>query len=357
MSSQKNSHQLPPISSQGLVRLELEADQISLEVADGYYALNPKLYQDSHNTVQKMFKSDFQQHMNFLLTSMTSAAIKVFKDYAHWLKGVMDNRNLSVQHTVEVLYLMKHFITARLNDDDQIIAVTIIDSGVDILTGKRLKQNPVNHENSNTPLLSADYTRSLVHAHTLSAERIAMALMEQKLSLIDLEVHVVQPSMYKIGDLWEQNKITVAQEHTATAISQNVLALSFAKAEFNDPVEKKVLCSCVEGNHHGLGLRMVSDAYEISGWDVSFLGTNTPNSVIMAQVDTDKPDVLALSVSMPHQIIDLQKLLTCLRADMAGSMPVIVIGGLTLNNYQQLAYRLKPDAWYQNAKAVWEYLN
>ncbi len=172
-----------------------------------------------------------------------------------------------------------------------------------------------------------------------------------------MEVEIIQPAMVEIGRLWQQNKLTVAQEHLATAISQNVLARAYSKAEFADPIDRKALCACIEGNHHALGLRMISDAYEISGWDVCFLGSNTPSNSIISQVDIEKPDVLALSVSMPHQFITLGNLLAQLRSEMGTQLPAIVLGGLAINNYQQLVLNLKTDSCYENAKAIWKDLN
>ena len=42
-------------------------------------------------------------------------------------------------------------------------------------------------------------------------------------SVIDLYENVIKPALYKIGILWEENKISVASEHLATAITEGIL--------------------------------------------------------------------------------------------------------------------------------------
>src|SRR3712207_4670693 len=40
------------------------------------------------------------------------------------------------------------------------------------------------------------------------------------LTVPDLYVGVIQPAQHRIGELWQENRLTVAHEHVATAISQ-----------------------------------------------------------------------------------------------------------------------------------------
>ncbi len=106
--------------------------------------------------------------------------------------------------------------------------------------------------------------------------------------------------MYRIGELWSQSRITVADEHLATAVCQRVLASLYASLH----VERvgagtRVLLACVEGQHHAMGLRMVADVLEGAGHAVVCLGGDVPTAALLSAVDRHEPDVVGLSITMP----------------------------------------------------------
>lgn len=344
------------ISNEGIAALRSQSDEISREVTTAYFEAHPECKNGDIDRIKAMCKSDFQYHLDFLLTSLSTGTQTIFYDYTLWLKGVLENRSLSIRHPIESFSFMKDSISKRLNGGDIAVSAETLDRAIAIL-----KQN-ASVEASQLEATYIDdgnkqFTNALIIGDKKNAEAIASKSLNGGVALVDLEVGIVQPAMYEIGRLWAKNKITVAQEHLATAIAQNVLARAFLQAEFEDPIDKHVMCACIEGNHHGLGLRMVSDAFETSGWDVCFLGTNTPNQSIITQLDKTRPDLLALSVSMPHQVFALRQLIEIVRANMAGKSPSIIIGGLAINHHHELNQKLAIDNWYQDAKAVWKDIN
>jgi methanogenic corrinoid protein MtbC1 len=352
MNSLSNQAKLIPLSDEGRRILERESEDIGKQVTDGYFASHPQCYQGDSDRIRQMCKADFQHHLKFLLGAMVTATPEIFIEYTLWLKDVLNRRNLSIQHPIESFSRMRSAINLRLNAEDQVIACIIIDGGIDALQGDGSFQGLYQPDPGKTLALAKGYTESLVDGNRSGAERIIRQSQENGISLVDIGVGIIQPAMVEIGRLWQENRVTVAKEHLATAISQNVLARAFANAEFADPVDKTVVAACIEGNHHSLGLRIVTDAYETAGWNVVFLGADTPVSSILSQVDADKPDVLALSICLPHQVLALQQLITQLRSEMAGSMPAVVVGGLAINTHQVLASRLKIDNWYIDAKSL-----
>lgn len=341
-----------PLSNVGLQAIERDADAISHQVTDAYFEMHPECYKGNPDKIRALCKVDFQHHLKFLLSAMVTATPEMFVEYAQWLKRVLESRQLSVQHPIDSFSLMLKFICKRIDDVDQRIASEVINSGL-----QALQQNDSGPDYYQQPgemimATSQDYTKGLVEGNRKQSEQMIQQLIKQGTSLIDIEVGMVQPAMYEIGRLWQENRISVAQEHLATAISQNALARAFATADFEDPVDRSAICACIEGNHHSLGLRMIADAYEISGWDVTFLGADTPSSSIISQVDSERPDVLALSISLPHQVLALKQLVEQLRSDMGAATPAIVVGGLAFNNHQSLSSRLEVDNWYLDAKSM-----
>ncbi len=184
-----------------------------------------------------------------------------------------------------------------------------------------------------------------VPAYELVRERMAAGA-----SLANVNVHIIQASMYEVGHLWAANRISVAREHLATAISQYVMSNAFSLAEFAPPMARTAIFANVEGNHHALGLRMISDAFETAGWTSHFLGADVPERSLVEQVDTLRPDLLGLSVALPQQLVTARRIIGGLRAEMGQSCPVILLGGRAINALDDVWRDLGADLWVADAE-------
>jgi len=68
---------------------------------------------------------------------------------------------------------------------------------------------------------------------------------------------VMVPAMVRLGELWECQAITVADEHLATSICQRVLVRlveALSARRIPQGSLPRVLLAGVEGQHHTLGL-------------------------------------------------------------------------------------------------------
>ncbi len=141
-----------------------------------------------------------------------------------------------------------------------------------------------------------------------------------------LQLEIIQLAQYEIGRLWQENIISVAQEHLATAISQLALAHLYRHLPRDPPNGKLVVVACVEGELHEVGARMASDFLEMAGFDVRFLGANLPPEHLARLVAEVRPDLLALSVTMSYHLPALRRAVEHVRAAVPG-VP-IAVGGL-----------------------------
>src|SRR4051794_10664616 len=113
---------------------------------------------------------------------------------------------------------------------------------------------------------------------------------------------VVEAAQHRIGDLWQENRITVAQEHVATAISQLVLAYLYPQLPRQPANGKQVMVACVEDELHDMGARVAADFFEMAGFDVRFLGASVPHDTLVASVRESPPDLLVLSAAMTFHL-------------------------------------------------------
>ena len=107
-------------------------------------------------------------------------------------------------------------------------------------------------------------------------------------------VDLLQRAMYAVGELWEANRISVAKEHLATAITEGAMSLLYPRIFSGSRIGRSAVVSCVANEYHQIGGKMVADIFELNGWDGFFLGANTPEAELLAFVQERKPDVLGL---------------------------------------------------------------
>ncbi len=125
--------------------------------------------------------------------------------------------------------------------------------------------------------------------------------------------YVIQPSLYDIGEAWAQGKLSVSQEHLASAIVGRVL--SSLNARFCHPLctKGRVVVSTIYGEYHELGAWILADLLEHDGWEVCYLGANPADTRIFDTIVRFKPHLLALSVTMPTNIDYVRRIIVHIR--------------------------------------------
>jgi methanogenic corrinoid protein MtbC1 len=115
---------------------------------------------------------------------------------------------------------------------------------------------------------------------------------------------------------------------------------------------RRALLTCVQGNEHALGARMVADAYQLAGWQVQYLGANVPTSAIIQQVAEWRPDLVGLSVSFAQQLRVVKDIVAQSHARFGAARPAVIVGGLAINRLPELARLVDADAWSADARAA-----
>jgi methanogenic corrinoid protein MtbC1 len=154
-----------------------------------------------------------------------------------------------------------------------------------------------------------------------------------------LQLQVIQRSQYEIGRLWQENRCTIAQEHVATAISQLALAHLYLHLPRAPRNAKRITMACVEGEQHELGARIATDFLEMGGFDVEFIGANTPVDSLIRQLRLTRPDMLALSISLSFHAPALRRTVAGVRAAFGAQLP-IAVGGHAVTWDPRLCYDL-----------------
>lgn len=336
-----------------LQTLSEQRGYISSSITDHYFRTHPECSSADVDKIRRICQTDTEHHLDFLHSALRLGMPEIFGNYMAWLKNVLLSRNLDTSHTLEALSYMREIMEQLFQGKELAKVRSTIDAGIedfdktsDLIT--QLPRPPTGHKLQG----SEHYTLSLLDGRRNDANQLVSELMQQGKTLSDVSVELMQPAMYEVGRLWQTNKITVAQEHLATATTQYILSKAYAEAEFANPNNRRAAIACVEHNYHSLGARMVSDAFETQGWDVNYLGENNSAQILIETLDLSPVDILGLSISLQDQVDTLADTVGLLRSELGSRCPVIAIGGLPLNAIPGLALKFDVDAWFPDARAA-----
>jgi methanogenic corrinoid protein MtbC1 len=126
--------------------------------------------------------------------------------------------------------------------------------------------------------LSPENLRAAIVEASLESDVVALArLVDQALALPSLEesfMEVLAPALGEMGERWQAGELTVAQEHLATGTIRAALQTLVADARAS--VRGVAVVACAPGEHHEIGLLMLAVLLRGDGWQVAYLGPDTP---------------------------------------------------------------------------------
>jgi len=165
----------------------------------------------------------------------------------------------------------------------------------------------------------------------------AHELINQAFNLFTIDktvIDLIGPILIKVGDLWEEGRITTAHEHFASSFLRSKiegLSNSFPHSSFLP----KAVAVCGPGERHELGLLMFTMFLRRKGFEVIFLGTSVAEHDIEAVLDQVNPKFLFLSCTLEQNVEAVLKL----AGEIGGNYSDLFIGlgGIAIDSmpYQQ----------------------
>ena len=179
-----------------------------------------------------------------------------------------------------------------------------------------------------------DLVESLLNADRESCEIIIDALFRRNFSPNNTYSLVLTPSIKAIGELWHKGRITVAHEHMASQIIEDLIKLVSEKSPGLPSNGMSILITSVEGERHSLAAMMFANLLILEGWRVYYLGPETPAQDVSAYVAQGDIDAVALSIIVEA---NLDKAEECVSSMMALEQPpLILLGGPAVQKQEDL---------------------
>ena len=148
------------------------------------------------------------------------------------------------------------------------------------------------------------------------------AVRNRRIGVADLYTQVLGPLMVQTGERWQAGHTPVWDEHftsqTVRTLVESLAPDVMAASPSPPDSGKRVLMACPPGEQHDLGLRMLADRFRLAGWDVYYLGTDTPADEIADAGRALGVDMLVLSASTHYNRVLLRDVAARIRAAIPG---------------------------------------
>jgi excisionase family DNA binding protein len=138
---------------------------------------------------------------------------------------------------------------------------------------------------------------------------------------------LVCPALRRIGELWFDGEINVAQEHLATRAAYNAIYRLRENAPLKEMNGKLAFCCALEGDFHELPTHFAQITLESEGWEVMNFGSNTPLYSLTDEILYHSPEVVCISAAIVGDYERLARDYKEFRTRLAKLKIPVVLGG------------------------------
>ena len=331
--------------------LDFRRQDLAEAITNLHYERRPELEARYGPIGRTRCLEDAAYHLSYLSQAVAASAPDLFADYVAWAKIMLGGRGIPADDLAVNLEVLRDVLRSELPEEQSRLVSGFVDAGL-----ARLPQLPAELPSGMTgdnllDQLGRDYLQALLRGERQVASRMILDAVAGGVSIKEIYLHVFQRSQHEIGRLWQMNRICVAEEHYCTAATQLIMSqlypFLFGHAKKSG---RTLVATCVAGDLHEIGVRMVADFFEIEGWDTFYLGASVPAASVIQTIKDRRADVLAVSATMSFHLQAVSELIAAVRASEVGDRVKVLVGGYPFNLVADLWRLVGADAVARDAE-------
>jgi MerR family transcriptional regulator, light-induced transcriptional regulator len=319
-----------------------------------HFHLRPDLEKAYTSHHRENYQKNVAWIISFLAESVWAGQPVLFEEFIAWLKTFQTSIKLPMKDLTESFQLIIKRLHEACSPDERAIVDPMLERAIAFFL---LPEEADDLPTSGTQLtpLAKEYIAHLLQGNRNHALSLIMGRVQAGMPVKDVYLEVFQPVQYEIGRLWQTNKISVAQEHFCTGATQLVMSQLYPYLFTGEKKEMRMVTTCVSGELHEIGARMVTDFFEMDGWDTYYLGANMPVGGVIAFIRDVRPHLLAISATMTYHVKMVEEMIMQVRS--AEGVPAelkIMVGGYPFKVSDELWKRVGADGFALNASDALE---
>ena len=332
-----------------MIRTEL-AEIITVK----HFALKPELEARYGAIGRAKCRQDAAYHLSYLSEALQNSEPALFSDYVLWAKTMLAERGIPEKDLADNLRVIRESLAEVLPKDFRSVACQYVDFGIAQLAGSDQPSATLLTDEIPLKTLADDYLDALLRGRRDRASEMIIGAVEAGTGIKEIYLQVFQNAQHEIGRLWQTNRISVAQEHYCTAATQMIMSQLYPYIFSSERNGRTLVATCVSGDLHEIGVRMVSDFFEMEGWDTFYLGANTPARDLLQTIRERGADLVLLSATMTFHLRAVREMINLVRSDEKTKHVRIMVGGYPFNVAPNLWKEIGADAFARNAESAVE---
>lgn len=327
--------------------VSLVIDSVAKAVAnwtvDRHADLNPKL----PNRYGPGWRADWIGHtlsqIHMLAQAVSVRSADLFAQTMLWTRESFKLRGVEEEDLALNTKCMRAVLAKELPPPINRTAIEFVDASIEAMGGPSGDFGGNAEPDSAHRKIALEYLEAILAGDRGRAESTVIAMLGMGASIPDIYEGILAPAQARLGRMWHRGDITVADEHFGSATTQAIMGQlrpSFQRAK---PNGRTMVATSTSGDLHEIGLRMVADLFEIDGWNVIYLGANTPVADTVELLERRGPDLLALSISTALSLRDAGELIDSVRGNAAIARTKVLVGGPPFRAIRDLWRELGAD--------------
>lgn len=160
------------------------------------------------------------------------------------------------------------------------------------------------------------------------------------------------PLLKEIGDGWHEGRISISQEHFASAFIRERMLAMLVAVGFGPSGGRRTICACMSGEQHDGGLLSVAVRLTLRGHHVSWLGANVPAESLVDAANTQRSEIVCVSAIVAGNDVE-----SYAREVRAGLNPgcMLIMGGAAVR--EQELPSIDGVHWTRSTEELWTHLS
>lgn len=333
--------------------------QILESSAVAYAGVASSLLLERHPEIEERYapsalsewKSQLTQRVFELSAALEAQEPNIFTSRVHWAQKAFRARDLSTDDLRHSLLCLRHVLDEQLPSMAKDDARRYLDAALEALQSPETGFNVALDPERPLDRLALRYLQASLEGDSGRAIRTVTEAVGDGLELMDAYVNVLVAAQREVGALWHLGELNIAEEHLVTTTTERAMSVLAHQARRQPSCGKTVVAAAVSGNNHGLGVRVLSDLFEISGWRSICLGANVPAADLATAATYFNADLILLSTALSTQLKATRATIEALRG-LTDLDVKILVGGVALTDAPGLWQRLGADGQADDIKTV-----
>jgi methanogenic corrinoid protein MtbC1 len=327
-----------------------QRSKIAAALVELVFSCDPEHGKGIGNLERLVSIEEAEYQLSFLGQALSLNNQAVFVDYVAWAKVIQSQREpLATDLSVRLESLVQ-VLQEKLPGEHSNLAVEFVEAAIRAMPSMPEDLPTFLHGSDFLSLLAYRYFEALRRGERQLASRMVLDAVAAGTSVKDIYLHVFQTAQYEIGRLWQTNRMTIAEEHYCTAATQLIMSQLYSHIFATAKNGQTLVATCVSGDLHEIGVRMVADFFEMEGWNTYYLGSNINHEDIIATIIEHQADVLAISATICFHVDTVRELIQAVRENPATTSVKILTGGYPFNRDPDLWRKVGADGFATNAE-------